>query len=143
MLFHTKPRVVLTYLVNGCRLMQICRIQCWSLFRLDRKYPSWVNLVQKFKRVNLRKTECGIVYNLLINYLHLVIQKQLLTSVLWKNCSRSSCSQMFLEIGVLKSFAIFTGKHLCWSLLINLQWILQNFYKHLFTEHLHWLLLLF
>ena len=143
MLFHTKPRVVLTYLVNGCRLMRICRIQCWFLFLLDRKYPSWVNLVQKFKRVNLRKTECGIVCNLLINYLHLVIQKQLLTSVLRKNCSRSSCSQMFLEIGVLKSFAIFTGKHLCWSLLINLQWILQNFYKHLFTEHLHCLLLLF
>ena len=26
---------------------------------------------------------------------------------------------MFLKIGVLKSFAIFTGKHLCWSLLFN------------------------
>ena len=31
-------------------------------------------------------------------------------------------SQMFLETGVLKSFAIFTGKDLCWSLfLIKLQ----------------------
>ena len=29
---------------------------------------------------------------------------------------RSSCSQIFLKIGVLKKFAIFTGKHLCWSL---------------------------
>ena len=29
---------------------------------------------------------------------------------------RSSCSQIFFKIGVLKKFAIFTGKHLCWSL---------------------------
>ena len=27
-----------------------------------------------------------------------------------------NCSQMFFKIGVLKSFASFTGKHLCWSL---------------------------
>ena len=30
--------------------------------------------------------------------------------------SRSSPSQMFFKIGVLKHFANFTGKHLCWSL---------------------------
>ena len=29
---------------------------------------------------------------------------------------RSSRSQMFFKIGVLKNFATFTGKHLCWSL---------------------------
>ena len=29
---------------------------------------------------------------------------------------RSSRSQMFFKIGVLKNFANFTGKHLCWSL---------------------------
>ena len=35
---------------------------------------------------------------------------------------RSSRSQMFFRIGVLKNFAIFTGKHLCRSLfLIKLQ----------------------
>ena len=28
---------------------------------------------------------------------------------------RSSCSQIFIKISVLKNFAIFTGKHLCWS----------------------------
>ena len=28
---------------------------------------------------------------------------------------RSSRSQMFFKIGVLKNLAIFTGKHLCWS----------------------------
>ena len=35
---------------------------------------------------------------------------------------RSSRSQMFFKIDVLKNFIIFTGKHLCWSLfLIKLQ----------------------
>ena len=35
---------------------------------------------------------------------------------------RSCRSHMFFKIGVLKNFAIFTGKHLCWSLsLIELQ----------------------
>ena len=35
---------------------------------------------------------------------------------------RSSRSQMFLKIDVLKNFANFTGKHPCWSLfLIKLQ----------------------
>ena len=35
---------------------------------------------------------------------------------------RSSCSEMFLKIGVLKNFANLKGKHLCWSLfLIMLQ----------------------
>ena len=31
---------------------------------------------------------------------------------------RSSRSQMFLKIVVLENFAIFTGKHLCWSLFL-------------------------
>ena len=30
--------------------------------------------------------------------------------------SKSSRLQMFFKIGVLKNFAIFTGKHLCWNL---------------------------
>ena len=39
-----------------------------------------------------------------------------------KSRYRSSRSQMFFKIGVLKNFAMFTGKHLCWSLfLIKLQ----------------------
>ena len=32
---------------------------------------------------------------------------------------RSSRSQMFFKIGVLKNFAIFTGKHLCCNLFFN------------------------
>ena len=31
---------------------------------------------------------------------------------------RSSRSQMFFKIDVLKNFAIFIGKHLCWSLFL-------------------------
>ena len=30
--------------------------------------------------------------------------------------TRRSCSQMLFKIGVLKNFAIVTGKHPCWSL---------------------------
>ena len=33
-----------------------------------------------------------------------------------KNRCRSSRSQMFFKIGVLKIFAMYTGKNLCWSL---------------------------
>ena len=39
-----------------------------------------------------------------------------------KLCQEFSRSQMFFRIGVMKSSAIFTGKHLCWSpFLINLR----------------------
>ena len=51
-------------------------------------------------------------------------------------------SQMFLKIDVLRNFASFTRKHLCWSLfLIKLQAKLLKTCS--FTEHLQWLLLWF
>ena len=31
---------------------------------------------------------------------------------------RGSCSLMLLQIGILKNFAIFTGKRLCWSIFL-------------------------
>ena len=43
------------------RLIRICRIRCWFSFCLDRKYPFWVNLVQKFKRVSLRQNLVFII----------------------------------------------------------------------------------
>ena len=72
--------------------------------------------------------------------------------------SRSSRSQIFFKIGVLKNFAIFIGKHMCWSLfLIKLQALkpatllkrdpntgvflsyLQKFLRTpFFTQHLRW-----
>ena len=67
--------------------------------------------------------------------------------------ARSSCSQILIKISVLKNFAIFTEKHLCWSLFLrNLQvlkpasllkehsntdvflWILQSFKNSLFYK---------
>ena len=76
------------------------------------------------------------------------------------SCSRiyrSSCSQVFFKISVVKNFTIFTEKHLCWCLfLIKLQawrpttlskrdsntgvflWILRTAF---FIEHLWWLFL--
>ena len=54
-------------------------------FCFDWKQLFWVNLVQKSKTVSLRQ-KFGIVYNLLLNYLNLMIQKQLLTSALQKSC---------------------------------------------------------
>ena len=68
---------------------------------------------------------------------------------------RSSHRRCFIKKAVLKNFAIFSWKHLCWSLiLIKLQgfssatlskrdsntgvflWLLRNFKEHLFEEHL-------
>ena len=40
--------------------------------------------------------------------------KEEILTVRSRNC-RSSCSQIFTKISVLKNFAIFTGKHLCRS----------------------------
>ena len=75
----------------------------------------------------------------------------LLVSSVWSRNVAVRCNkiqksrlQMSFKIGVLKNFAKFTGKHLCWSLfLINLQackqaagdflWILQNFLKQRFS----------
>ena len=61
---------------------------------------------------------------------------------------RSSLSQMFFQIDVLKSFANFTGKHQCWSLASNFiknrcfPVKFANFLRTpFFTEHLRWLLL--
>ena len=55
---------------------------------------------------------------------------------------RSSSTQLFFKTGIIRNFAIFTGKHLSWSLfLIKLWdlrlyrwflWKLQNFYEQLF-----------
>ena len=50
--------------------------------------------------------------------------------VFWGKTNRSSLSQMFFKIDVLKNFANFVGKHHCWSIfLIKLQplwWLLLN-----------------
>ena len=86
------------------------------LFRSEIPFLGWFGPnIQKSQF----KTKFGI-YNL-IYYLNLMIQKQLLTSVLYKSCLRGSRSQMFFEMDVFKNFAILAGKHMGWSLLIKLQ----------------------
>ena len=94
------------------------------------------------------------------------IAKFLRTAFL-KNTSRNSRLQMFFKIGVLKSFANLTRKHLCWSLFLkNLQAERLQLHKKrlhkkrlqhscfpvkfakfvrapFLTEHLRWLLLYF
>ena len=63
---------------------------------------------------------------------------------------KSSRLQIFFKVGVLKIFANFTGKHLCWSLASLLKKTstqvfscetYKNFKNTFFTEHLWWLLL--
>ena len=71
---------------------------------------------------------------------------------------RSSRSQMFIKIGILKSFPNFREKHLCWSLRLKackfilkvFSWkrvlsceVCEIFKNTFFTEHLRWLLLHF
>ena len=54
-------------------------------------------------------------------------------------------SQMFSKIGVLKNFAIFTRKHLCWKRRLQHRCFSVNIAKFLrtvfFKEHVWWLLL--
>ena len=54
---------------------------------------------------------------------------------------RSSLSQMFFQIDLLKNFANFTGKHQCWSLASS---FIKNslrtpFFYRSFSLSLHWL----
>ena len=82
--------------------------------------------------------------------------------VFWGKTNRSSLSQMFFKIVVLKNFANFIGKHLLLESLFNEVVVLRtwNFFKnsntgdflwnlkifeehHFFTEHLRWLLLIY
>ena len=58
-----------------------------------------------------------------------------------KNRCRSSHLQMFFKIGVIKNFAMFTGKHLWCRPSGVFLWILQNAKSSFLIEHLRWLLL--
>ena len=55
--------------------------------------------------------------------------------------SRSSPSQMFFKIDFLKSFAIFTEKHLCWSLFLNdgnlkRKYLIKTYFQTKFPQQL-------
>ena len=59
-------------------------------------------------------------------------------NLVWIGISWSSRSQMFFKIGVLKNCAIFTEKHLCWTLfLIKMQVcrpLLLTFWAYFFSK---------
>ena len=70
------------------------------------------------------------------------ILRQLSDKSIYRTPVKSSRWQMFFKIRVLKNVAIFTGKHLCWSLFLMTSkknyntgvflWILRNFKEYLF-----------
>ena len=74
-------------------------------------------------------------------------RKKLLNNQFLKSFQKQPYTQMLFKIHVLRIFAIFIGKHLCWNLfLIKFQdvflRILRKFYKQIFlVEHLRCLLL--
>ena len=52
-----------------------------------------------------------------------------------QNTGQKQPPEVFYKKPILKNFAIFTGKYLCWILYSNtsvLLWILRNFQKYLF-----------
>ena len=51
----------------------------------------------------------------LIRFLPYLYTARIWLNLITSKAFRSSRSQMFYKIGVLKNFAKFTGKHLCWS----------------------------
>ena len=60
--------------------------------------------------------ECLFYRTLITSYFRPVNMAKLLRTSFLQNTSRSSHLQMFFKMGVLKSFANFTGKHLLESL---------------------------
>ena len=67
--------------------------------------------------------------------IEILMQALLLEPLLQPATFKSSCSQMFFKIGVLKIFTNFTGKRLCWSLCFHAK--IAKFLKRPFlTDHL-------
>ena len=82
-----------------------------SVFR-----ETWANTPTNLLKMNLTYSSVCKAYFMKI----FAVAKASLVFI--KNRYRSSRSIMFFKIDALENFAIFTGKHLCWSfLLIKLQ----------------------
>ena len=86
----------------------------------------WITLVRLKEILTLNSVEVSSNPN----------STPLFVIVFWGETNRSSLSQMFFKIGVLKNFANFIGKHQCWSIfLIKLQvWtLLKRDFRQLFS----------
>ena len=82
----------------------------------------WMNLVNIFVLTFSNISSWGMVFFTNTFSSHLTA-RQRQRVFLFFPLLRSSRLQMFFKIGVLKNFAIFTGKrkHLCWSLFLSLK----------------------
>ena len=69
------------------------------------------------------------------------LQNKSITKI--SSCTNIKKQPLIFRIGSLKNLAIFTGKHLCWSLFFNkLAGFLLFLKNSFFIEHLRWLLFL-
>ena len=138
------------------------KIPCKTLKnRFSGNFKSFPPCLQKFGDDECQK----IVENLLFSQISqkIVLKRAARAKRFQWSWFRSSRSQMFFKIGVLENCAIFTRKHLCWSLfLIKFsKKFIKNFIKKrlqhrcfpaniakflrttFFIQHLWWLLLMF
>ena len=67
----------------------------------------WVFLCKHVSLQNWKPIDCNWFKNCLLELVSICFHK-----------IRSSRSEMFFKIGVLKCFAVFTGKHKCWCLFL-------------------------
>ena len=165
MLCHTWKCVPMT-ISGGVNIHEVLGVICYKRCVDDYYDETWQITTAVLQ---IRASQWSVTANLwplTVHIYHVMIivagvfsKKSFFTIIL-----RSSGMQVFFKTGVIRNFAIFTGKHSCCSLfLIKLQvlwsatlfqphserdfstgvllWKLQNFYEHLLIEHLLWLLL--
>ena len=90
-------------------------------FLVKNLYPNKRTLIKKSTERKWRNFH----YILIINFKISLVENQCLPF--------RSRLQMFFKVGTLKSYAIFTEKHLRWGVF---HWIFQNFKTSFFIEHL-------
>ena len=72
---------------------------------------------ETFYQINISSNDFGPLFCSRVLLIQISLPPRPFGKLISKN--RSSRSQMFCKIGVLKIFAIFTGKYLCWSLFLT------------------------
>ena len=74
-----------------------------------------INIKTRHFHNSINHQECLFHITHITSYFRPVNIAKFLRAAFLQNTSRSSRLQMFFKLGVLRSFANFTGKHLCWS----------------------------
>ena len=83
-----------------------CMAGCYSNSKTEKRHPCQMNLTSSQMGTN----------NFIGCFILLAVTYKTYFDVKLYERYRSSRSQMFFKIVVLRNFEIFTGKHLCWSL---------------------------